>query len=251
MSATSTIADAASLARMFAPQERTFARLLARQAERYGDRPLIVIDDTTLTYRSVIDLAARWASTLAAAGVTPGDRIALICSNRVEFLAVYFGCIWLGAVAVPINTASRGVQLEYILRHSGARLLVIEAELIPSLLTVTDPALLSKDIWVIGDAKGQGADRLVLRPMPPAGEPRECSSLQTRRHGRHPLYFGHDRAIQRRLLSASAILLVGRADRGTSGHARGRRPADVASAIPYERVELLLSGVSDRLDNRH
>ena len=174
MSATSTIADAASLARMFTPQERTFARLLARQAERYGDRPLIVIDDTTLTYRSIIDLAARSASTLAAAGVTPGDRIALICSNRVEFLAVYFGCIWLGAVAVPINTASRGVQLEYILRHSGARLLVIEAELIPSLLTVTDPSLLSKDIWVIGDAKVQGADRLTLRPMPPAGEPREA-----------------------------------------------------------------------------
>src|SRR5688572_26588766 len=123
MSDVSSKADAASLARMFAPQERTFARMLTRQAERYGDCPLIVIGDATLTYRSTLDLAARSAGTLAAAGVAPGDRVALICSNRVEFLAVYYGCLWLGAIPVPINTASRGVQLEYILRHSGARLI--------------------------------------------------------------------------------------------------------------------------------
>jgi crotonobetaine/carnitine-CoA ligase len=110
--------------------------------------------------------------------VKPGDRVALLCSNRVEFLAVYLGCVWLGAIAVPINTASRGVQLEYILRHSGARLLAIEAELIPSLLTGTDPALLSKDIWVIGDAKVPATDRLVLRPMPPAEEAREAHPSQ-------------------------------------------------------------------------
>jgi crotonobetaine/carnitine-CoA ligase len=99
--------------------------------------------------------------------------VALMCSNRVEFLAVYYGCIWLGAIAVPINTASRGMQLEYILRHSGARLLAIEAELIPSLLTVTDPALLSKEIWSIGEAKGEGPGGLNVRAMPAGGEARE------------------------------------------------------------------------------
>ena len=40
------------------------------------------------------------------------------------------GCGWLGAIAVPINTASRGAQLEHILANCGARLLVVERELI-------------------------------------------------------------------------------------------------------------------------
>jgi len=159
---------------LFAPQERTLPRLLTRQAERYRDRPLIVIGDVTLTYRSTLDLAARSAGVLAAAGIAPGDRVALICSNRLEFLEVYLGCVWLGAVAVPINIASRGVQLEYILRHSGARLIAIEAELLPSLRTVTDAELLSKDVWVIGDAKGEHFDLPTVRAMPKDGQSRDA-----------------------------------------------------------------------------
>ena len=159
---------------LFAPQERTLPRLLTRQAERYRDRPLIVIGDVTLTYRSTLDLAARSAGVLAAAGIAPGDRVALICSNRLEFLEVYLGCVWLGAVAVPINIASRGVQLEYILRHSGARLIAIEAELLPSLRTVTDAELLSKDVWVIGDAKGEHFDLPTARAMPKDGQSRDA-----------------------------------------------------------------------------
>ena len=38
-----------------------------------------------------------------------------MCSNRVEFLEVLLGCGWIGAVAVPINTASMGPQIEYFL----------------------------------------------------------------------------------------------------------------------------------------
>jgi crotonobetaine/carnitine-CoA ligase len=47
--------------------------------------------------------------------------------NRVETLAVFLGCGWIGAISVPINTASMGPQLAYFLADSGARLLVVEA----------------------------------------------------------------------------------------------------------------------------
>ena len=157
---------AATLARQFAPQERTLPRLLQRQVDRYADRPLIIISGATLTYRQALDLAARSASALANAGVAPGDRVALMCGNRLEFLAVYLGCAWLGAIAVPINIASRGVQLAYILRNSGARLLVIETELTPSIQSLTDSDLPLKDIWLIGDAAPAGLDHYAVQPMP-------------------------------------------------------------------------------------
>ena len=56
-----------------------------------------------------------------------------MCSNRAEFIESFLGCAWLGAIAVPINVASRGPQLRHILSNSGARLLVIEAELLNAL----------------------------------------------------------------------------------------------------------------------
>lgn len=156
----------ATMARQFAPQERTLPRLLQRQVDRYADRPLIVIGGATITYRQALDLAARSASALANAGVAPGDRVALMCGNRLEFLAVYLGCAWLGAIAVPINIASRGVQLAHILRNSGARLLVIETELTPSIQSVIDSDLPLKDIWLIGDAAPVGLDHYAVQPMP-------------------------------------------------------------------------------------
>ena len=54
---------------------------------------------------------------------TPGDRVAIMCGNRGELLLMILGCAWLGAIAVPINIASRGAQLEHILGNCGARLL--------------------------------------------------------------------------------------------------------------------------------
>ena len=74
---------------------------------------------STWSYADARDAAARFADTLRGAGVKAGDRVALICSNRLEFLQVVFGCAWLGAVAVPINVASRGPQLQHILATAG------------------------------------------------------------------------------------------------------------------------------------
>ena len=50
-----------------------------------------------------------------------GDRIALMCENRIELLDLILGATWIGAVAVPLNTALRGEQLAHQLRELRAR----------------------------------------------------------------------------------------------------------------------------------
>ena len=117
------------LRQLFPPPERTVPRMLLRQAERHGQRRLVSIGGMTLTYAEASEAAAGYAATLAAAGIKSGDRVALICGNRAELLLTILGCAWLGAIAVPINVASRGAQLEHILSNCGARLLVVEREL--------------------------------------------------------------------------------------------------------------------------
>src|ERR671928_64882 len=61
-----------------------------------------------------------------ARGVFPGDRVAALCSNSSAMLELHNGVPWAGAVLVPLNVRLSAEELEYILAHSGARLLVAD-----------------------------------------------------------------------------------------------------------------------------
>ncbi len=142
--------EPADAVKRFQPAERVLPVLLQRQAERYGDRRLLVFGDTVWTFAQTAEIAAASARTLADAGLRHGDRVAILCSNRPEFLRVYLGCAWLGIIAVPVNLALRGGQLEHVLRNAGPALLVVEDTSIPALDTI-DPALLPQKVWIVGD----------------------------------------------------------------------------------------------------
>ena len=155
------------------PAGRTVPEMLRRQAEKFGGKVLAGIGDFVLSFRDAPDVAARAAGLLAKAGVGPGDRVAVICSNRRELVELFLGCGWLGAVIVPINTASRGAQLRHVLENSGARLLAVQAEFLSALELVDLGSLPIDTIWVIGGGEGgapQGLPRIAV-PMPTGGEP--------------------------------------------------------------------------------
>jgi carnitine-CoA ligase len=155
------------LPRLFPPPERTVPRMLQRQAERYGQRRLVSIGGTMLTYVQASGAAAGYAATLAAAGIKPGDRVAIMCGNRAELLLTILGSCWLGAIAVPINVASRGAQLEHILSNCGARLMVIERELTPAVAPLDRSRLHLEALWLVGDGNGGTVEGYHCLPFPP------------------------------------------------------------------------------------
>ena len=108
------------------PQARTVVAMLQRQACEFGRKPLLEIGAVAWCHADAALAAARRAAALRNCDIGHGDRVALMSSNRIEFLEVFLGSSWLGAVTVPVNTASMGPQIGYFLAHSGARLLVIE-----------------------------------------------------------------------------------------------------------------------------
>jgi crotonobetaine/carnitine-CoA ligase len=142
--------QAIDLATAFPPAMRTVPAMLEQQARAHGDRLLFSCGGVRWSFRQARDLAAQTAGLLAAAGVRRGDRVALMCSNRAELMQMVLGCGWLGAVSVPINTASRGFQLQHMLGNSGATLLVIEDLLMTALEGLDFAALPLKQIWRIG-----------------------------------------------------------------------------------------------------
>src|SRR4051794_648981 len=172
----------ADLLSAFAPEQRTLPAMLERQARLYGDRLLLVAGAARLRFDEMLMLAARFAGALSAAGVCRGDRVALMSSNRVEFMQVYLGCAWLGAIVVPINIASRGPQLTHVLGDCGARLLIVEADLLSVLDHVDSTSLRLERVWFIGNAPGEAprssipvaaCRRLRKRCLRPRSSPRK------------------------------------------------------------------------------
>jgi fatty-acyl-CoA synthase len=100
--------------------------LTGRACRSRPDHPAVVFGDEVLTHAELHDRAARLASVLAARGVQPGDRVALLLHNRIEFVEALLACHRLAAVAVPINFRLAPDEVEYILADSGAEAVIAD-----------------------------------------------------------------------------------------------------------------------------
>jgi fatty-acyl-CoA synthase len=103
---------------------RTLAAQLDHVAAEHPDRPLIIDDERTCSYRQIADWSARIARGLVAAGVAPGEHVAVLLPNRAELVALLFGIARAGAVAVPVNLLLRARELGYVLEQSESVALV-------------------------------------------------------------------------------------------------------------------------------
>jgi crotonobetaine/carnitine-CoA ligase len=155
-----------ALSATFPPSERALPKMLARQAKRHGARRLVTVGGRSLTFAETEAAAAGYAATLAAAGIGAGDRVAIMCGNRLELLLTVLGCGWLGAIAVPINVASRGAQLEHILANCGARLLVIEREIVAVVARLDRKRIALEALWLVGEGQGTQKDLHAFSAIP-------------------------------------------------------------------------------------
>ncbi len=104
---------------------------LRRSASVFPERTAVVHGARRFTYRELAERARRLASALCAWGVRPGDRVAVLAPNIPALLEAHFGVPAAGAVLVAVNTRLARAEVEYILRHSGARIVLVDGELVP------------------------------------------------------------------------------------------------------------------------
>ena len=106
------------------PRSRTLPDLLDEMAARYPAREAVVAGDARLTYPQYRARVHEVAKGLHRLGVRPGEKVALLLGNRLEWLLTDFAVAMLGATLVPVSTWSRARELDYVLRHADATTLI-------------------------------------------------------------------------------------------------------------------------------
>jgi benzoate-CoA ligase family protein len=110
---------------------------LARPAREHPDRLAILGEPRPFTYAELAALATRVAGALRASGCSPGDRVLIVLPDSAEFIAAFFGAASIGAVAVPVNSSARPADYAYYLADSGARLAIVDAQALDSVLEMS------------------------------------------------------------------------------------------------------------------
>jgi fatty-acyl-CoA synthase len=117
------------------PQDRVYRTeltpisFLRRSAYIYPEKIAIVHGERRYTYREFEERVNRLASRLRAAGLQKHDRVAFLAPNIPPLLEAHFAVPAAGGILVAINTRLNADEIGYILEHSGARFLFVDAEL--------------------------------------------------------------------------------------------------------------------------
>ncbi len=120
------------------------ANLLLGSVAWAGDRPAVSAGDLTATYDGLAARATQIARALQNEGVRDGDRVGVLLRRGVDSAATFFGVLASGAVNVTISESLRPRQIEYILRHAGAKVLIAGRDVLdrlPRPLEVETPVL--------------------------------------------------------------------------------------------------------------
>lgn len=103
-------------------------RFLLEASRAHGERLFVIHEDERVDYEAHYRAAAALAAHLVATGVGQGDRVALAMRNLPEWPVAFFAAVAIGAIMVPLNAWWTGAELEYGLRDSGARVLIVDGE---------------------------------------------------------------------------------------------------------------------------
>ena len=111
----------------------------ARRARKlHGDRLAVVDGALRYTYEEFLARCDRWSSALERLGVGQGDRVAIIAPNTHAMLESFYAVPQLGAVIVPLNYRLTPDDFQYLIEHSGARVVCAHSDYLDAVDSIRD-----------------------------------------------------------------------------------------------------------------
>ena len=96
----------------------------------------ILYGDERVTYEQLLHRVKKFGRLLERLGVERGDRVAIAACDCTEFVVSFLGAAALGAVAVPVSTMMTAAELRYVLKHCGAKVLIITSDQIEKVQSI-------------------------------------------------------------------------------------------------------------------
>ncbi len=161
------------------------AALVHRDRVAVVDEPYVAGSLGLVSYRELEARAWGMALALERLGLDHGDRVAIVSPNSARFLVSFYGVSAYGRVLVPVNYRLSPDEVQYIVEHSGASVLLVDPELEDALGAACARRSASC-------STGAPTPSCSPRPRPtrspgPGAPPRATSSASTTRAGRPPV----------------------------------------------------------------
>ena len=102
--------------------------ILRRHAQVRGSKTAYVVGDDRVTYAAFHARSNQLARALARLGVGPGDRVAVMATNRVEVPIIYFAVLKLGAIIVPVSARFTAGEVATVVGHAEAETFLVAPE---------------------------------------------------------------------------------------------------------------------------
>ncbi len=99
-----------------------------RNAAAFANQPAFEFAGSTLSHRELLDKAERYAGGLAARGVGPGDRVAVLSDGREEMILFLAACARIGAILAPVNWRLSVDEVGRILSNCQPKIVVAEPQ---------------------------------------------------------------------------------------------------------------------------
>ncbi len=129
-------------------------RLLTGHAKKFGQKPAIIFQDEPVTFSQLADTVFRLANGLLARGIKKGDRVAVYLPNCPQYLYSYLALFSIGATVVPLDFMLKSGELQAILAHADASLLIAKPGEGICLETIRSDVATLKDVVLVGEGKG-------------------------------------------------------------------------------------------------
>jgi len=159
------------LVRCFAERPPSVHAMFERSLARGPEREALVFENRRWSWSDLDTAAGRLAASLAADGLVAGERVAMLLSNRPEFVTTLLAVLRLGAIAVPVSVREQADGLAYVLAQCGAAAIVFDDALADRLPAAGSPATLRLRL-AASEAAARGSDtaRTPRREAAPVGE---------------------------------------------------------------------------------
>ena len=106
-----------------------YVHSMERALRYHPEQPAWCLGQSGMNFRELHGQVRRLAATLTHLGFEPGDRLALLLPNGLDYIKFVYACSWLGVIVVPINIRLSAAEINRVLENASPRGLVRHSSL--------------------------------------------------------------------------------------------------------------------------